>query len=206
MAFKFYSSVAKGLKLKVRKSWGIVLTFVEAKGEKLVGEAFIPPITNRVNKWKKLQVYLKSWLLILSLHLLVQNRKHRHHSKPSLHFKLWEDFTHYSDVFIFDFEQVKLLLPCPWYIPSKILRSLISYFLSSGKQQRQWYALLQSIFLDISSWRVPSRRLIWASLLQWIYLLFFVYERVFFVQVYPDLSIIIFVNIFRSHFDISVVR
>ena len=52
---KFYTSLSKGLKLKVRKFWGLILTFVEVRGEKLVGWAFLPhpsprPILNRVNK------------------------------------------------------------------------------------------------------------------------------------------------------------
>ena len=34
---KFYTSVEKGLKLKVRKFWGIIPTFVEVTGEKLIG-------------------------------------------------------------------------------------------------------------------------------------------------------------------------
>ena len=38
MNFKFDTSLAKGLKLKVRKSWGLVLTFVEVTGENLEGE------------------------------------------------------------------------------------------------------------------------------------------------------------------------
>ena len=47
---KFYTSLSKGLKLKVRKFWGLIPTFVEVTGEKLVGEAFLPPpILNRVN-------------------------------------------------------------------------------------------------------------------------------------------------------------
>ena len=33
---KFYPSVAKGLKLKVRKFWDLTLTFLEVTGEKLV--------------------------------------------------------------------------------------------------------------------------------------------------------------------------
>ena len=37
MALKFYTSVTKGLKLKVRKFWGLVPKFVEVTGEKLVG-------------------------------------------------------------------------------------------------------------------------------------------------------------------------
>ena len=37
MTLKFYTSVAKGLKLKVRKSRGLIPVFVEVTGEKLVG-------------------------------------------------------------------------------------------------------------------------------------------------------------------------
>ena len=40
-------SVAKGLKLKVRKSWGLISMFLEITEEKLV-RAFLPPILNRV--------------------------------------------------------------------------------------------------------------------------------------------------------------
>ena len=47
----FCTSVAKGLKLKVRKFWGPNPTFVEVTGKKLVGAAFLPlpPNLNRVN-------------------------------------------------------------------------------------------------------------------------------------------------------------
>ena len=49
MNFKFYTSVEKGLKLKVRKFYGLIPTFVEVTGEKLVGGPFWPPsILNRV--------------------------------------------------------------------------------------------------------------------------------------------------------------
>ena len=37
---KFYTSVAKWLKLKVRKIWGLSPTFVEVKWEKLAGGFF----------------------------------------------------------------------------------------------------------------------------------------------------------------------
>ena len=37
MALKFYTSVAKGLKLIVKKFWELIPTFVEVTGEKLVG-------------------------------------------------------------------------------------------------------------------------------------------------------------------------
>ena len=47
---KFYTSVAKGLKLKVRRFWGLIPTFGEVTGEKLVGGLFAPPpILNRVS-------------------------------------------------------------------------------------------------------------------------------------------------------------
>ena len=42
MASKFYSIVTKGLKLKVRKFWGLIPAFVEVTEEKLVGD-FLPP-------------------------------------------------------------------------------------------------------------------------------------------------------------------
>ena len=41
---KFYTSVAKGLKLKVRKFWGLIPTFVEVTGKILVGGLFDPPL------------------------------------------------------------------------------------------------------------------------------------------------------------------
>ena len=53
---QFYTSVAKRLKLKVRKFWGLVPTFVEVTGEELIRGAFLPPpplplpILNRVKK------------------------------------------------------------------------------------------------------------------------------------------------------------
>ena len=37
MPFKFYTSVAKRFKLKVRKFWELILTFAEVTGENLVG-------------------------------------------------------------------------------------------------------------------------------------------------------------------------
>ena len=48
---QFYTSVEEALKLKVRKCWGLILTFVQITGEKLVEETFLtppPPILNRV--------------------------------------------------------------------------------------------------------------------------------------------------------------
>ena len=43
MALKFYTSVTKGLKLKVRKFRGLIGTFVEVTEEKQVGGPFSPP-------------------------------------------------------------------------------------------------------------------------------------------------------------------
>ena len=40
---KYYISVPKGLKLKVRMFWELVPTFVEVPGEKLVGGLLVPP-------------------------------------------------------------------------------------------------------------------------------------------------------------------
>ena len=50
---KFYTSMAKGLKLKVRKFWGLIPMFVEVTGEKLVqGEHFCPHFLNRVKTFQ----------------------------------------------------------------------------------------------------------------------------------------------------------
>ena len=55
MALKFYTSVAKWLKLKVKKFCGLIFAFVEVTGKKLVGKAFLlptnplTPILNSVN-------------------------------------------------------------------------------------------------------------------------------------------------------------
>ena len=46
MSLKFYISVARRLKLKFRKFWGLVPTFLEVTGEKLVGGAFLLPPTS----------------------------------------------------------------------------------------------------------------------------------------------------------------
>ena len=44
---KFYTSVAKGLKLKVRKFWGLTRTFVKVTGKKLVEEGDFLPLFRR---------------------------------------------------------------------------------------------------------------------------------------------------------------
>ena len=40
MTSELYTSVAKGLKVRLRKSWGLIPTFVEVTWEKLVGGKF----------------------------------------------------------------------------------------------------------------------------------------------------------------------
>ena len=47
MALKFYTSVTKGFKLKVRKFYRLIPTFVEVTGENLVGSLF-SLILNRI--------------------------------------------------------------------------------------------------------------------------------------------------------------
>ena len=56
---KSYTSVAKGLKLKVRKFWGLIPTFVEVTGEKLVGGVCPPPFLNRVDAAELLYIFIK---------------------------------------------------------------------------------------------------------------------------------------------------
>ena len=69
--FKFCTSVAKRLKLKVWKFWGLVSTFLEVTGEKLVGWAFLPPppILNRV----KCLIYYHVCFILLFLYLILKN-------------------------------------------------------------------------------------------------------------------------------------
>ena len=42
MAFKLYKNMTKGLKLKVRKFWEVIPTFVDVTGEKVIG-GLLPP-------------------------------------------------------------------------------------------------------------------------------------------------------------------
>ena len=50
---KFYTSVSKGLKLKVRKFCGLILTFVEVTGEKPLGGAFLLLMSKILTKIQK---------------------------------------------------------------------------------------------------------------------------------------------------------
>ena len=45
MALKFYTGVAKKLRLIVRTFLGLIPTFVEVTGGKLVGGIFFPPLS-----------------------------------------------------------------------------------------------------------------------------------------------------------------
>ena len=58
MNLKFYTSVAKGLKLKFRKFSWLIATFVAVTEEKLVGErvvfSFLPPLPPILNMIKSL--------------------------------------------------------------------------------------------------------------------------------------------------------
>ena len=85
---KFYTSLSKGLKLKVRKFWGLTPTFVEVTGEKLVGGTFLPPpppILNRVNVWECYNsnaAVIKEWYnskIRLSINFM----------KDNLFYKIW---------------------------------------------------------------------------------------------------------------------
>ena len=42
ITLNYYTSVAKGLKLKDRNFWGLILSLVEVTGENLVGGLFAP--------------------------------------------------------------------------------------------------------------------------------------------------------------------
>ena len=59
MTLKFYTSVSKVLKTKVRKFWELSPTFVEITGKKLVGGDFLlPPILNRIKTIEILEILL----------------------------------------------------------------------------------------------------------------------------------------------------
>ena len=60
MVLKFYTNMAKVVKISVSKFVGLVLTFVEVTGKKLVVEAFLPSpllILNKVNVFYVLQIF-----------------------------------------------------------------------------------------------------------------------------------------------------
>ena len=101
MVLKFYTSVAKGLKLKIKEVWGLILTFVEGTGEKLVGRPFaaLPPplILNRIkssancfmakkeiSSKRKIFVELLWKTFLVSSNLTLANLIQKYHSFYSL--------------------------------------------------------------------------------------------------------------------------
>ena len=67
MALKFYTDVAKGLKLKVRKFWELIPTFAEVTGGTLAWGTFAPSwigLTDKKN-YKDLIIYFTTILLII---------------------------------------------------------------------------------------------------------------------------------------------
>ena len=71
---KFCTRFSKGLKLKVRKFWGLILTFVEVTGKKLSGGGLLhtppPPILNRVKspeniKHKDMKIKIEGHIITL---------------------------------------------------------------------------------------------------------------------------------------------
>ena len=72
MNLKFHTSLSKGLKLKVKKFLGLILTFVEVTGENQVGFFFCPthPILNRVKPTFLLIKYSVPTILIEGTNLL----------------------------------------------------------------------------------------------------------------------------------------
>ena len=71
---KFYTSVAKGLKLKVRKFWGLIRTFVEVTGGKRDrGVAFWPEPPSRIGLKKVYLITLRS-----TEQLFLERRLHRY--------------------------------------------------------------------------------------------------------------------------------
>ena len=69
--FRFYISVEKRLKLKVRKLWGLIPTFAEVTGEKLVERAFLhlplPPHPDQ--PYRILMICGSGFIYILRIHI-----------------------------------------------------------------------------------------------------------------------------------------
>ena len=66
MALNFYTSVAKRLKLQMKKFWGLISTFVEVTGEKLFGSIFLPPpsLIGLIGfSASKLMIEVHAWML-----------------------------------------------------------------------------------------------------------------------------------------------
>ena len=77
MARTSYASVTEELKLKVRKCWGLITTFVKVTGEKLIGGLFAPYlIQDKVtNVDLKISLYIQIHIIILPWKCRILNRK-----------------------------------------------------------------------------------------------------------------------------------
>ena len=70
VVLEYYTSVVKGLKLKFRKSWELILTFAEVTGKKVIA-AFLPPIQNRVKSLPEEVILFDGFCYYLNL-LIIQ--------------------------------------------------------------------------------------------------------------------------------------
>ena len=78
---KFYTSLSKGLKLKVGKFWGLIPTFVKFTGEKLVGGPFwpLPPSWIGLNSFyehiwsKNSKLFVQSKILHFRVRMAILN-------------------------------------------------------------------------------------------------------------------------------------
>ena len=76
---KFYTSLSKGLKLKVRKFWGLIPTFVEVTGENLVRGPFChppPPLPSWIGAFGQ-----KKWVFDNHMKILNLNFKEKKYSQ-----------------------------------------------------------------------------------------------------------------------------
>ena len=77
MPFKFYVSVAKRFELKFRKFWGLISTFVEVTGEKLVGGPFGNPSRIRLSILIDTAKLITSKIWNISKNLLTEGRERK---------------------------------------------------------------------------------------------------------------------------------
>ena len=89
MVLKFYTSVAKGLQLKVRKFWGLITTSVGVTRKKLVGGVFLAlPILNRVRanptKWSNTLLNNSSMSIVRNVPKLSLGFSSSRQSSPTL--------------------------------------------------------------------------------------------------------------------------
>ena len=73
MALKFYTNVAKGFELKVRKFWRLIPTFVEVTGKAKIWGLFafqpLPP------SW--VGSFLYQWLILQNIHITTDKNSHQ---------------------------------------------------------------------------------------------------------------------------------